>query len=512
MAQESYVNWPIEEVIVYESGARITRTGLVQLSDAGRANYVVGDLTKMIVEGLVQVKLDEGWSLVSSKHRKAMKQGLHSEIEQGLEELDSELKSNRQTFAMRNALLEVYSEELLMIQANRKVSGNELLLVEDLQEHADFWRKRVKELKYLMLELKLEIEVLQQDRDQINESKERWKEKQQQHEGQFVLQLSGPPNASAEVTLIYIASDATWSPVYDANVKPDGSIEMKRFAKVNQSTQRDWYQVPLTFTVGRPSQVLSPPAIFPQNISTVKNQSAEAYEWLSELDVGADEPGQEGMAQKLAPAISTHQTSVLDRYDFVPENVAFVHGTGKPERIYIDEFQLLGTLNYLALPAMSDEAYQVVVTDDWAQQRLLPGAVNILTNGKHRGTFQMDLPAPGDTLRLPLGVDSRVRCSRRRLVDLCSSSIFGSSKKTTQSFEIILENQHNRSIEVVVKDRIPVSNNKDIEVEVLQLNGGQLDPVSGTVTWNQSLGPLETRAMVFTYTVVFPKGHALRGL
>jgi uncharacterized protein (TIGR02231 family) len=192
--------------------------------------------------------------------------------------------------------------------------------------------------------------------------------------------------------------------------------------------------------------------------------------------------------------------------------VAFVHGTGKPERIYIDEFQLLGTLNYLALPAMSDEAYQVVVTDDWAQQRLLPGAVNILTNGKHRGTFQMDLPAPGDTLRLPLGVDSRVRCSRRRLVDLCSSSIFGSSKKTTQSFEIILENQHNRSIEVVVKDRIPVSNNKDIEVEVLQLNGGRLDPVSGTVTWNQSLGPLETRAMVFTYTVVFPKGHALRGL
>ena len=58
-AQESYVNWPIEEVIVYESGARITRSGMVRLSDQGRANYVIGDLSKSVDENMVQVLLDE---------------------------------------------------------------------------------------------------------------------------------------------------------------------------------------------------------------------------------------------------------------------------------------------------------------------------------------------------------------------------------------------------------------------------------------------------------------------
>jgi hypothetical protein len=161
---------------------------------------------------------------------------------------------------------------------------------------------------------------------------------------------------------------------------------------------------------------------------------------------------------------------------------------------------------------LSDEAYQVAVASEWAQQQLLPGAVNILTNGKHRGVFQMVLPSPGDTLRLPLGQDSRVRCSRKRLVDLCSSSVLGGSRKTTQSFELVVENLYNRSIEVVTKDRIPVTKSKDIEVDAVELNGGQLDPISGIVTWNQTLAPLETRTVVITYTVSFPKGRTLQGL
>jgi hypothetical protein len=498
-AQESHVTWPIGEIIVYESAARITRIGSVQLNDQGRAHYVVGDLSKTVNEDMVQVQLAEGWSLVSSNHREAMRRGLKSEVRKALEELDAELKSNRQTFAMRNALLEAYNEELSMIQANRRVSGNELLLVEDLQEHADFWRKRVKELKYLMLELKLEIEVLQQDCNQINGSRGEWEEKQLEREGQFVLKFSGPPNASAEVALVYIVSDAAWNPVYEASVASDGSITMKRFAKVSQSTQRDWDEVPLTLTVGRPSQTLAPPVLFPQNIGIATSASSL-------------KPKLKMTQQEGSPRTSMDQTSALDRYDFVPENVAYVNGRGKSERIYIDDFTLPGTLTYLALPTFSDEAYQVAVASEWAQQQLLPGAVNILTNGKHRGVFQMVLPSPGDTLRLPLGQDSRVRCSRKRLVDLCSSSVLGGSRKTTQSFELVVENQYNRSIEVITKDRIPVTKSKDIEVDAVELNGGQLDPISGIVTWNQTLAPLETRTVVVTYTISFPKGHELQGL
>ena len=160
----------------------------------------------------------------------------------------------------------------------------------------------------------------------------------------------------------------------------------------------------------------------------------------------------------------------------------------------------------------SDEAYQLVSADAWAQQKMLPGAMNISTNGMHRGSFQLELPAPGDTLRLPLGQDPQVRCSRERLIDLCSSSVFGGSRKTTQSFELAIENQHDRPIDVVIEDRIPMANSSDIEVEVLELSGGEVDSASGKVTWNKALAPFEAKTIVFSYTVSFPKGHALRGL
>ena len=81
-----------------------------------------------------------------------------------------------------------------MIQANRKVAGNELLLVEDLLEHADFWRSRVKELNYLMLDLKLEMEMLTEEREVLETQIVVTNAKGDELEGQLVLQLSGPEN------------------------------------------------------------------------------------------------------------------------------------------------------------------------------------------------------------------------------------------------------------------------------------------------------------------------------
>jgi len=511
-AQESYMIWPIEEVSVYESGARIVRSGSVQLNEEGRVNCVVGALTKSIIPNMLQVKLAEDWSLVSSLHRESMARGVKSDVGVALKELDRELKSNRETYAMRTALKQAYGEELAMIQANRKVSGNELLLVEDLVEHADFWRKRVTELNYLMLELQLEMEELENEKEEINGQIRDWNEKKKKREGQFVLQLSGPPLAQANVTIMYVARDASWSTVYDASVDASGSIGVQRFARVKQSTGNDWEDVPLTFTVGRPIQSLAAPVVSPHTLSIARSQSTNAYEWAPAMEASEDEPEQKFLAQAGERDTRLPASSSLARYDFKPNELVFVAGTGVPERIYIDAFPLNGRLTYLAIPAFSDEAYQLVSADAWAQQKMLPGAMNISTNGMHRGSFQLELPAPGDTLRLPLGQDPQVRCSRERLIDLCSSSVFGGSRKTTQSFELAIENQHDRPIDVVIEDRIPMTNSSDIEVEVLELSGGEVDPVSGKVTWNKALAPFETKTIVFSYTVSFPKGHALRGL
>ena len=69
--QEVYVEWPIEEGIVYESGARLVRSGSFRLNDQGRGTLVIGGLAERIDESMVQVNLSENWSLVSRLFRRA---------------------------------------------------------------------------------------------------------------------------------------------------------------------------------------------------------------------------------------------------------------------------------------------------------------------------------------------------------------------------------------------------------------------------------------------------------
>ena len=159
-----------------------------------------------------------------------------------------------------------------------------------------------------------------------------------------------------------------------------------------------------------------------------------------------------------------------------------------------------------------DEAYQLANSGGWVASRLVPGLVQVIAGGTYRGAYYMQLPAPGDTLHIPLGQDVRVRANRERVLDRCTSTVFGGSRRTAQSFEITVENQHNRTVSVAVQDAVPVAKSSDIQVEVLGLSGGELDAVTGQVVWDLELGPNERRTLSFGYVVTYPKRRALLGL
>ena len=168
-------------------------------------------------------------------------------------------------------------------------------------------------------------------------------------------------------------------------------------------------------------------------------------------------------------------------------------------------------LSYLLLPEYWTKPTNWL-TREWSASRLVPGRVQVIAGGMYRGAYSMQLPAPGDTLHIPLGQDTRVRANRERVMDRCTSTVFGGSRKTTQSFEITVENQHNRTVSVAIQDAIPVAVGSDIQVEVLGLSGGELDPVSGQVVWDLELGPNERKTLSFGYVVTYPKRRSLQGL
>ena len=504
--EKEVVNWPISAVTVYESGAKVERSGAVRLSAQGLKTIVVRGLAEEIDPAMLQLNLNEGWSLVSHVFRVSTNQAREQEAGKEQALIDTEIKQNRQTHALRDALMVTYDEELAMIRANRSVSGGELLLVEDLKEHADFWRERVMELQYKMLELRMEMDALDEELTALKREHADWDALRSQREGQFTLRFAGPANGVSQIRMSYVVSRAFWRSVYDAEVDQSGAISMRRYALVEQNTGSDWKGVPLTFLVGNPLESIAPPVPVQKRLTLVRSFEKDAYTWESSDEMD-DFEGFEDSAEG-APVPS----GALERYSFIPANSVDISGDGTRERVYIEDIQLKGDLSHLLLPAYSDESYQLVNSGEWPTSNLLPGPVQVLTDGVYRGSYRMKLPAPGDTLQIPLGQDSRVRSTRQRLLDQCASSVLGGNRKTTQTFEIRVENQHNRSVELRVEDAIPISNSSDIQVEPLSLGGGDWNENTGALYWDLTLGPNETRSLMFGFEVTYPRKKALQGL
>lgn len=500
------VQWPIEAVTVYERGAKIERAGTVALDGQGEATVTLTGISASVVAEMLQVSLGAGWSLASHQFTTAAPSEQLNVARQNQADIDREIESNRQTYSLREALLFAYEEELAMIRSNRSVNGEELLLVDDLRDHANFWRERVKELSYLMLELRMEMEQLTADLSVLEAERQEWEDSVKTYEGQWTLRFAGPPNSRSDIRVSYVVSDAGWTPVYDAEVSMIGDIQMKRYASVYQSTGHSWEEVPLVFVVGNPLQSIAPPTVDKKELRLGNNNAANSYAWEAQASFD-DYEGFDDLRSDDSAA-----PNAIERYEFAPAVPVVIRGDGSPERIFIETFDLAGDLSYLLLPEYTDEAYQLVNSGEWSASRLVPGRVQVIAGGMYRGAYFMQLPAPGDTLHIPLGQDVRVRANRERVLDRCTSTVFGGSRKTTQSFEITVENQHNRTVSVAIQDAIPIAVGSDIQVEVLGLSGGELDSVSGQVVWDLELGPNERRTLSFGYVVTYPKRRSLQGL
>jgi uncharacterized protein (TIGR02231 family) len=204
-----------------------------------------------------------------------------------------------------------------------------------------------------------------------------------------------------------------------------------------------------------------------------------------------------------------NQVFSTDRFRFEPVIRPFISGSGESERVFIESFELQGDLNYLLMPYASDEAYQLATSDQWTTSRLMPGRVQVEAGGAFRGWFDLMLPAPGDTLVVPIGQDPEVRSSRERLADRCSTTAFGGKNKSEQTWVIEVENQHDRPIEARVEDRIPVAFRPDIVVELLESSGAKHDSAYGKLTWNVTLQPGERRTFTVRYRIEYPKGLSI---
>ena len=205
----------------------------------------------------------------------------------------------------------------------------------------------------------------------------------------------------------------------------------------------------------------------------------------------------------------------MDEYVTVTDNtlnLAFeidlpydVPTNGKAQTAIISSTEIETNYKHYAVPKLDKDVYLLAEIADWGKLNLMPGEANIIFEGTYVGKSFIDPNSTNDTLNLTLGRDKRVTIKRDKLIDYSSVKFLGSNKIQKFTYQLTVKNTKKEAINLLLKDQFPLTTNKEIEVELIDDGGAEVNSDIGVLNWQLKLAAGEIKKIKFTYTIKYPK-------
>ena len=419
---------------------------------------------------------------------------------------------------------QIYYDLESVLNDNKKLGGANIgLNPQDLAVLLELYKTKQYEyntefLKFEKMEKDLAIEV-SKVQNQLNEANVKFNKPS----GTIRLQVSAVSPTYVDFRCAYIVNNAGWEPIYDLRSEgTDKPVDLIYKANVYQNTGYNWDRVNLIVSTGNPIQnnnrpVLNPlyvnyyqPQYYGSNsqLETVTIQSkkmnmayAEDLE-IQEVDVVRFDQGFNYNNQVSTSTFSTQYEIEL------PQSVP---SDGKYHLVGMETYSLPSEYVYHTVPKLDKGAFLLAKVSDWGQYNLLPGQANIFFEGAYVGESTINPNVSSDTLLLSMGRDESIKITRVELKDFTSSKLIGSNKKESYAYEIEVRNNKNVAINIEVLDQIPVSNNKEIQVEVEEFGGAQYNSEIGKLEWVMNIAPNQSKKVKFVYSIKYPKNQIIQG-
>lgn len=153
------------------------------------------------------------------------------------------------------------------------------------------------------------------------------------------------------------------------------------------------------------------------------------------------------------------------RYD--AESLADVPSSARLHRVSIAKAGAAAAARFITVPRESAEVYREVEIRNPFDAPLLAGPVEVFVDGALLTQSGIGHVDRGGAVLLGLGVEDRLRVARNARVDEGTAGLLGGSTSVEHAISIELASALGRDVEVAVVDRIPVSDDKDIDIKTL---------------------------------------------
>lgn len=330
----------------------------------------------------------------------------------------------------------------------------------------------------------------------------------------LVVSVSSKEIVTGKLNFSYLVSGAGWTPLYDLKSElMTGKVNLTYKAQVYQNTGVNWEDIRLSVSTNNPYINKTKPSLHPwylnyyhstANTSTgsayynsapsVRSESTESYgkKSLSDKEETYEAQTSANFVQMVEHMISAEFKIDLP-YTILSNNEAHM--------VLIKNQDIAANFKYFTVPKMDASVYLVAQICKLDELQLVPAKANIFFDGAYMGETYIDPSTIDDTLNLSLGKDPNIIVKRTLLKKECKEKIIGNQVEKTKSFEIEIKNLKGVNVEVVIQDQIPITQNGEINIELLEKGRALHHSTSGLLEWKFNLKPKESEKLNFSYKV-----------
>ncbi|MES2591210.1 MAG: DUF4139 domain-containing protein [Bacteroidota bacterium] len=538
---EKAIKSKIESVTVFTSGAQIFRSSAVGVN-AGITTLVFESLEPAIDVRSIQAGSTGNFIIMDVQHAvKYPEQKSRGTVQSP--------KNIRQMQLLQDSLVmigfdqeEINTKQEALIIERTTLLNNRMIKGETrkdtlglLKDALTFLREKLNNINAELLKLKKEeyvlgikIQRMQNDLELLrNYNVNTGDVVKDETKYQIIVTVSADAATNGTVTVNYMLQGAGWTPSYDLRAKGlGGNVQLTYKAQVFQDTGIDWNDVKLKLSTANPNQsnvkpqlstwwlnfynpYQNRPVTYRDNIPASK--AAQVYATSADNSGYAQEDEKKEMpSQLLSEYITTAENFTNVEYEI---KLAYsIPADGKTHFVAVQTKDIAAEYIHFASPKMDKDAFLVAKIIDWDELNLVAGNANIYFDGTFVGESYINPDNLTDTLDITLGRDKNMVVTRVKQKDKTKEKIIGEDKVKTVTYEITVRNTKSSSSNFNLQDQIPVSQNKEVVVQLIESTGAVLDENSGVLNWKMNIKPKETKKITITYSISFPKDKLLAGL
>lgn len=223
--------------------------------------------------------------------------------------------------------------------------------------------------------------------------------------------------------------------------------------------------------------------------------------------VTRDEVQNYAMKKQSAKNVAATKTLNIVSTEFAIEEKYTIPSDPKNITVAIQSIQTDAKYQYYCAPRLDKDVFITAQLINWEQYNLLEGQANVFFEGTFIGNTFFDTRYLVDTLEISLGRDKGIKVERKKSKDYNKRQVVGNDNISYRDWDITVRNAKQQAIDIIIEDQFPVSADSKIIITQEEKSGGQLNDLTGIITWPFKLEPASTKSLLLKYKVKYPKGN-----